>query len=68
MVGWISARTVIETKTYEAQRDTIMPDIRRFDEIIRGVYWALSQRPEAFPPVDPKKPTIHVLKTDAFSG
>ena len=67
MTGWISARTVIETKTYEAQRDAIMPNIRRFDEVMRGVYWALSTRPEAFPSADPNNPTIHVLKTDAFS-
>ena len=67
MAGWINARTVVETKTYEAQRDAIMPDIRRFDEITRGVYWALSTRPEVFPPVDPNNPTIYVLKTDAFS-
>ncbi len=67
MVGWISARTVIETKTYEAQRDAIMPNVRRFDEVMRGVYWALSTRPEAFPSVDLSNPTIRVLKTDAFS-
>ena len=67
MDGWISARTVIETATYEAQRDAIMPDIRRFDEIMRGVYWALSTRPEVFPSVDQNNPTIHVLKTDAFN-
>jgi len=67
LAGWISARTVIETKTYEAQRDAIVPNVRRFDEVMRGVYWALSTRPEAFPPVDPSNPTIHVLKTDAFS-
>jgi hypothetical protein len=44
-----------------------MPNVRRFDEVMRGVYWALSTRPEASPSVDPKNPTIYVLKTDAFS-
>lgn len=68
MGGWIRARTIKETETYEAQRDAIMPDIRRFDEIMRGVYWALSTRPEAFPSAEPNTPMIHVLKTDAFGN
>lgn len=65
MVGWTNVRTVVETKTYESQRDAVIPNVRRFDEITRGVYWALATRPEAYPPISPKS-SIHVLKTDAF--
>jgi hypothetical protein len=60
------ARTVVETKTYESQRDAIIPNVQRFDEIMRGVYWALATQPEAYPPISPNS-SIHVLKTDAFS-
>lgn len=65
MVGWNNVRTVVETKTYESQRDAVMPNVQRFDEITRGVYWALATRPEAYPPINPKS-SIRVLKTDAF--
>ena len=66
LVGWISVRTVVETQEFERQRSAIMPDVRRFDEIIRGVYWALSTQPEAFPSVS-RGSNIHVLKTDEFA-
>jgi len=70
LAGWISARTVIEGKEYEAQRDLIFSDVRRFDEVTRGIYWALSTRPEAFPVayISPQGEEIRVLKTDAFIG
>lgn len=66
MVGWISVRTIVETREFERQRLVVMPDIRRFDEIMRGVYWALSTRPEAFPAVSDGS-NIHVLKTAEFT-
>jgi len=68
LVGWINARTVIEGKEYEAQRNLIFPDVRRFDEVTRGIYWALSTQPEAFPVAyaNPRGEEIRVLKTDAF--
>ena len=65
MVGWNNVRTVVETKTYESQRDAVIPNVQRFDEITRGVYWALAIRPEAYPPISPKS-SIRVLKTDDF--
>lgn len=67
MVGWISVRTVVETQEFERQRNAVMPDIRRFDEIMRGVYWALSTRPEVSPLVSHGS-EVHVLKTDEFAG
>lgn len=67
LVGWLNARTVVETRTYESQRDTITRDVKRFDEIMRGVYWALSTRPEAYPAIAPDS-SIHVLKTAPFNA
>ncbi len=70
MDGWINARTIVEHKDYEAQRNLIYPNVRRFDEITRGIYWALSIRPEVFPVAytNPTGEEIHIIKTDAFSG
>jgi hypothetical protein len=68
LVSWISSvRSIVETQEFERQRLVVMPDIQRFDEIMRGVYWALATRPEAFPAVGHDS-NIHVLKTDEFTG
>jgi hypothetical protein len=70
LTGWVNARTIVEGKEYEAQRDLIFPNVRRFDEVTRGIYWALSTRPETFPVayVSPQGEEIRVLKTDAFTS
>lgn len=65
LVGWDSVRSVKESGTYEAERDRIAPRVQRFDEVMRGVYWALASRPQMYPAIAPDS-AIHVLKTADF--
>ena len=66
MAGNFNARQVVESTFFSACRDKLEADIKRWDEITRGVQWALATRPETssrIPGTD-----IHVLKTDALQG
>lgn len=56
-------RTVIETKVFLDQKSKLQPDIKRFDEILFGVTWALARDPERFPLVLDNQ-HIRVIKTD----
>lgn len=64
---WFLIRTVIEDKRFEEQKKKITPDVRRFDEILFGVAWAVARGPEQFPQAL-EKPDIRVIKTDPLAG
>ena len=55
-------RTVVCDKRFNAARDRITPDIERWDEVFRGVEWALSRAPELGQATS--APGIHALATD----
>lgn len=38
-------REIIESTRFQRHRDELMPDIRQWDEIFRGVDWALQRDP-----------------------
>lgn len=42
-------RKVVETEEFQAQRDELIEDVHRYDEVRAGVDWALSREPEIFP-------------------
>lgn len=48
MDGKMRARTVRYAETYEKQARAIEHNVRRFDEVIRGVEWAIATRAEFF--------------------
>lgn len=42
-----SLREVIETEEFAKQRDRIVADIRRYDEVMTGITWSLSRGPRS---------------------
>lgn len=38
-------RTIIESAQFKRERDAILPNIARWDEVMRGVTWALCREP-----------------------
>jgi len=55
MDGQFKARTIRESKEYQHRLELIQPDVRRIDEQLRGIMWALSCKPDVFPRVDNTK-------------
>jgi len=39
-------RTIVEDQRFKTERDTISPNIARWDEVQKGVIWGLSRKPE----------------------
>lgn len=48
MDGEFSAREVIYESSFDESLAAISPDIRRMDEILEGLVWGISQKPEEF--------------------
>ena len=60
-------REIVEEQTFAEQVKVITPDIRRFDEIMSGVTWALARKPEDFSVAD-EISGLRVVKTDSWNG
>lgn len=60
-------RTLIHEPAYAYALKGLASDIRRLDEVLVGVEWALSTNPEVY---DVVKGTVNtrILKTDALGG
>lgn len=60
-------RTLVHEQTYSAALAALGSDIRRLDDALTGVEWALSTNPEVY---DVVKGTLQtrILKTDALAG
>lgn len=64
--GRFRAWELVESELYNAQRQTIEPNVKRFDEQMRGVTWALAKNPQIFQSVPGTR--LNILKTDEFPG
>ena len=64
---WNSFRsyTIHEGDLYKHQRDQINPDVRRMDEILEGVMWALGRNPQQFFQTIGR---LWLVRTDPFPG
>ncbi len=60
-------RTLIHEVTYTAALRELGTDIRRIDDALTGVEWALSTNPEVYDVVKGTQDT-RLLKTDALGG
>lgn len=59
-------RTIIEEDLFRRQKSKLRISVKRLDEILEGITWALSKRPEAFHNVPGTN--LHLIKTDPFSA
>lgn len=57
-------RTIIESHEYYNNRNRIEPDIKRMDDILFGVIWALSRDPNIGHATESKG--IYAITTDAY--
>jgi len=48
MDGQFKALDIKESKTFVSQKKLIQRNTKRLDEQLRGVYWALAHKPDAF--------------------
>ena len=60
-------REVVEASTFTEQVSKIMADVRRFDEIMDGIVWALARAPERFPIVH-EGSNVRIAKTDPWGS
>ncbi|MFN0145964.1 MAG: hypothetical protein ACKVT1_05595 [Dehalococcoidia bacterium] len=56
---------ISESALFEAQRDEINPDVRRMDEVLDGLMWALGHGADVFPVVTG---TLRRARTDPYPG
>jgi hypothetical protein len=57
-------RTIIESHEYYNNRNSIEPDVKRMDDILSGVVWALSRDPNIGHTTEAKG--IYAITTDAY--
>ncbi len=62
MAGEVKARSIIEEKSFSEEKERISRSAKRIDEIIFGVTWAISRKPESFPQVSGLD--LYLAKTD----
>ena len=60
--------TLRRSAEFEEQAESIEPDVKRFDEVIRGIEYAIAKAPYQFPCVLIGETEIRVAKTRAFPG
>ena len=58
-------RTLVHSHLYTSQLQSL-GDLRRLDEALTGVEWALATNPEIYPVVDGTN--VRLLKTDLLGG
>jgi hypothetical protein len=56
---------IVESELYRAHHAALSADIRRLDDILEGVMWALGLGADKFPIVTGR---LRRVRTDAFSG
>lgn len=62
MAGQSNAREIIEEKTFDAEKHRVARSARRLDEMLRGLTWAVSRKPESFPKVH--ELNLYLAKTE----
>ena len=60
-------REVVEELTFTEQVLNITSDIKRFDEILEAITWALAKSPDDFPLADEVN-GLHIVKTDSWGA
>lgn len=58
-------RTLIESEQFKAEKSKINPDIKRLDDMLNSVTWALAQHPEHFEHI-PGTQRLYRVNTDPF--
>jgi hypothetical protein len=61
------SRGIVESELFRAQCNGISPDVRRMDDILDALYWALYENAEQFFRVLPDR-NLWLAKTDPFPG
>ncbi|MHB1795288.1 MAG: hypothetical protein ACYCPO_09995 [Acidobacteriaceae bacterium] len=62
MAGQSNAREIIEEKSFDAEKHRVAKSAKRLDEILSGIIWALSRKPESFSKVPDLN--LYVAKTE----
>ena len=62
MAGEFNAREIIEEKTFDAEKHRVAESAKRLDEILSGIIWVLSRKPDSFPQVPGLD--LYLAKTD----
>ncbi len=60
----MSSRTVLESPQFAEERAGVALDVKRLDEIMEGIVWALERDPRRFPQV--RGTRLHRVLTDPF--
>jgi hypothetical protein len=63
-----SARSIVYTETFQASREALGIEIRRFDEVMEGVELVLAQHPSLCACESKAEPGIWGIKTNAYPG
>ena len=61
---WMKHRTVVESSDYTEALGAL-GDLKRLDDVLAGVYWAMATRPEHYQPLLATK-KLRVVKTDGY--
>lgn len=64
MAGPFKARTIREENQFSEEKKRLGKTAKRLDEILSGVLWAVSRRPESFLNIPDSK--LYLAKTDNF--
>jgi hypothetical protein len=62
MAGEFNAREIVEEKTFDAEKHRVAKSAKRLDDILFGITWVLSRKPESFPKVQGLN--LYLAKTD----
>ena len=63
----LALRDVVDGPLFTEQVSKLTPDVRRFDDVMEGVVWALARDPGRFPVVH-EGSNIRIVKTYAWGG
>ena len=66
MVGTFNAREIVEEESFVIEKQRISRSAKRLDEILFGITWVLSRKPESFPQVTGLD--LYLAKTDPVPG
>ena len=61
-----AARTIIESEPFKTARRLLPFDVKRLDEILIGVLWELSRRPQDFPWVPQTNKLLRYIVVEPF--
>jgi hypothetical protein len=66
MDGTFKAREIIEEESFGIEKERISKSAKRLDDVLFGIIWVLSRKPESFPQVTGLD--LYLAKTDDIPG